>query len=51
MVAESKAQYRCAECGRAVAVVEGETIRACRCDAAVIGEMSAVARGVSGLRG
>lgn len=41
--------YRCAECGRAVAVVEGNMIRACACEAGVIAEMSATARGAGGL--
>jgi hypothetical protein len=43
--------YRCSECGRAVAVVNGETIRVCQCDAPAIGQMSATARGVGGLKG
>lgn len=41
--------YRCAGCGRAVAIVEGAAIRACACEAGIIAEMSATTRGAGGL--
>lgn len=50
-MSESAVQHRCSGCNRAVAVVDGEIIKACRCDAPVVGEMSATAKGVGGLKG
>lgn len=33
--------YYCSECKLAVIVIEGELIKACRCEAAVVAEMAA----------
>jgi hypothetical protein len=42
--------HRCAECGTAVIILEGEIIRACpHEEAAVIAEMEAVAYGVGSM--
>jgi hypothetical protein len=36
----------CSQCGLAVTVINGQTITACNCNAAVVANMSAVAKGV-----
>lgn len=41
--------HRCAACSRAVIVLDGKVIRACRCEAPVAGEMRAVVRGRAAL--
>lgn len=44
--------YRCSECGLSVAITpEGEKIKACKCEAPIIAEMSATATGKSSLEG
>lgn len=42
-------QHYCAECKRAVLVLDGHVIRACRCAAPVVGEMRATVRAHSSL--
>lgn len=50
MTSETTSPYRCAGCGLAVAVVDGEVIRACKCDAPVTASMEAHAKGSGGLK-
>lgn len=47
----AEVQHRCSECGRPVAVVDDKLIKACNCDAPVVGQMAATARGAGGLKG
>jgi hypothetical protein len=42
-------KYSCSGCGLAVIVYEGETIKACKCEAPIIASMTAQAKGVGGL--
>ncbi len=44
-----KPRFRCSVCDRAVIVLDGQVIRACRCEGPVIGEMSARVVGVGGM--
>lgn len=41
--------HRCSRCRLAVIVIDGNVIRACRCEAPVVGSMTATVRGVGGL--
>jgi len=41
--------HRCSACGVAVIVLDGRVIRACHCNATVVGSMSATVRGVGAL--
>lgn len=42
--------YHCSKCKLAVIVREGEIIKACKCDAPVVAEMSAEATGYGGVQ-
>ena len=39
--------YKCSKCGTLVLVIAGKVIKPCKCDAPVVAEMSASAKGVS----
>lgn len=41
--------YRCAQCGMAVIVLDGEIIRACHCNAAVVADATATMHGQGGV--
>jgi hypothetical protein len=44
--------YRCSKCGMAVIVIPNEKpIRACKCNATIIADISAVTHGKGGLKG
>lgn len=43
--------YRCAQCGAAVIVSLGITVRSCECNAAITADMEATAHGAGGVRG
>jgi hypothetical protein len=42
--------YTCSKCGLAVIVFNGEVIKACHCEAPIIANMKATAKGVGGLK-
>lgn len=39
--------YKCSKCGLGVIVIEGKTIKACKCEAPVIAEMNTKLKGVA----
>ena len=39
--------YKCSNCGVPVIVIAGKVIKPCQCDAPIIADMSASAKGVS----
>jgi hypothetical protein len=43
-------EYKCKECGFYVSVVDGQIVRQCDCDAPVIANISAIARGDGGVK-
>ncbi len=44
-------RYSCAGCGLAVIVLDGQTVRACTCDAAIVADMSVTLAGRGGVKG
>jgi len=43
-------KYSCSGCGLSVIIYQGETIKACKCDAPIVANMSASAHGVGGIK-
>ena len=39
--------YKCSKCGVPVLVIAGKVIKPCKCDAPIVAEMSASAKGIS----
>jgi len=42
--------YVCSKCGLGVIIMEGKTIKACKCEAPIIAEMATKLKGVSKLK-
>jgi len=43
--------YKCSKCGLAVIVTNTKVIKACNCDAPIVAEASATAKGTSVIKG
>lgn len=45
-----KTKYKCSKCNLSVIVIDNNVIVACKCNAAIVAEISAISNGISSIK-